>query len=139
MNELKVFTVPEANQILPRLIPILQDLKAKRDAILKLEVEIDLLELVQEKREKGAASAAVSQKVDEYTLRVNQFYKLSDALHETGCVLKDVDKGLVDFYSLYKGKIVYLCWKLGESEISHWHEIGSGFASRQPLEQVSEH
>src|SRR4051812_23216338 len=104
MNQLKVFTLKEANEILPRLIPMLQELRATREVILKLEVEIDTLEILSEEQtQQEGVSPAVSHKVEEYTKLVNRFYALIDEIHETGCVLKDVDIGLVDFYSLYKG------------------------------------
>jgi hypothetical protein len=55
-------------------------------------------------------------------------------IHETGCVVKDLDEGLVDFPSLRHGEEVYLCWKLGEEHIGYWHGLTEGFAGRKPLE-----
>ena len=63
--------------------------------------------------------------------------KLNEAvttIQETGCILKDLDQGLVDFPSLRGGEEVYLCWKLGEKRIAHWHGIEEGFSGRKPLE-----
>ncbi len=54
-------------------------------------------------------------------------------IQETGCVVKDLDQGLVDFPSLREGEEVYLCWKLGEARIEYWHGIDEGFAGRKPL------
>ena len=139
MNQLKVFSLKEANEVLPRLSPMLEELRASREVILKLEVEIDALEILSEKNSPENVSPAVSHKVEEYTRRVNRFYALIDEIHETGCVLKDVNTGLVDFYTLYKGKVVYLCWKVGEPEIGFWHDIGGGYATRQPLEAQTDH
>lgn len=134
MNQLKVFTVTEANKLLPQIASLIQEVQKKREQILSLEVEIDALELIHEKDENGF-SPVLNKKVENYARQVNQFYKLVEDIHALGCLLKDVDTGLVDFYSMYKGRVVHLCWKLGESEISHWHEVGSGFTSRQPLEK----
>lgn len=134
MNQLKVFTLKEANELLPRLIPLLQELRVTREVILKLEVEIDTLELLSEKNSNDGVSPQVSKKVEEYTKLVNRFYGLIDEIHETGCILKDVDMGLIDFYALYKGKVVYLCWRTGEPEVGFWHDIGGGYASRAPIE-----
>jgi len=47
--------------------------------------------------------------------------------------IKDFDQGLCDFPHLRGGKIVYLCWKKGESRIEWWHDVEAGFAGRQPL------
>ena len=137
MNQLKVFTLKEANEVLPRLTPMLQELRVTREVILKMEVEIDTLELLAENKSSEGVSPEVSRKVEEYTKLVNRFYALIDEIHETGCILKDVDMGLVDFYTLYKGKVVYLCWRAGEAEVGFWHDIGGGYSNRFPLEEKS--
>ena len=71
------------------------------------------------------------------TLREQAKEKVTQAIneiHETGCVVKDLDEGLVDFPSLRDGQEVYLCWKLGEERIGYWHGLTEGFAGRKPLE-----
>ena len=50
-----------------------------------------------------------------------------------GCLMKDVNTGLVDFLSIQEGREVYLCWKYGEPSVSHYHELHSGFSGRQPI------
>ncbi|NOT33672.1 MAG: DUF2203 domain-containing protein [Candidatus Eisenbacteria bacterium] len=55
------------------------------------------------------------------------------AIQRLGAVVKDLDRGLVDFYALSGDRLVFLCWRLGESEVSHWHSLDGGFSSRQPL------
>jgi len=57
-----------------------------------------------------------------------------DRIQETGCVVKDLDEGLVDFPSLMKGEEVFLCWKVGEERILYWHGLEEGFAGRKPLD-----
>jgi hypothetical protein len=54
-------------------------------------------------------------------------------LRQLGVELKDYFTGLVDFPCLMHGREVYLCWRLGESEVAHWHELEDGFAGRQKL------
>jgi hypothetical protein len=54
---------------------------------------------------------------------------------ETGCLVKDLDEGLVDFPTLRGGEEVYLCWKLGEEHIGYWHGIDEGFSGRKPLDE----
>lgn len=132
MEPMKIFTVEEANNFLPKLSVMLLELQKKRDAISALELEIDVAELVAEKDESGVAQS-LNGKVEEYNRAVNRFYGIIDEIHETGCVLKDVDLGLVDFYGYHKGRMVYLCWKMGEPQVSYWHEIGHGFIHRQPI------
>lgn len=59
-------------------------------------------------------------------------------IQETGCVVKDLDEGLVDFPSMRDGREVYLCWKLGERRIEYWHSMEEGFAGRKPLHEEPE-
>ncbi|HUU14007.1 MAG TPA: DUF2203 domain-containing protein [Terriglobia bacterium] len=57
-------------------------------------------------------------------------------IQSTGCVVKDLEEGLVDFPSLMKGEEVFLCWKLGEERILYWHGLEEGFAGRKPLDDT---
>ena len=56
-----------------------------------------------------------------------------EAILERGCELKDARTGLLDFRAVRDDRVVYLCWRQGESEIAYWHELEGGFAGRQPL------
>jgi hypothetical protein len=58
-----------------------------------------------------------------------------EAVLETGCLVKDLDIGLVDFPTLFRGEEVYLCWKLGENAIAFWHSEDEGFQGRKPIDQ----
>ena len=118
--------------MIPRLADLVRGLQKRREAMLALEVEIDTLELVAEKGEGGVA-ASLSAKVEEYSRLSNQLYSGVDQIHELGCFLKDVDLGLVDFCAVHQGHMVYLCWRLGEPSVGYWHEIGMGYACRQPI------
>lgn len=55
-------------------------------------------------------------------------------IEESGCLIKDLDIGLIDFPTLFRGDEVYLCWKLGEQGISFWHGTQEGFAGRKPID-----
>jgi hypothetical protein len=55
-------------------------------------------------------------------------------MEEIGIQIKDYGRGLIDFPSMKNGKVILLCWQLGEGdEVSWWHEVEAGFAGRQPL------
>jgi hypothetical protein len=58
-----------------------------------------------------------------------------EELQEIGCLVKDLDTGLVDFPTLFRGEEVYLCWKLGETGITYWHGVSEGFTGRKPIDQ----
>ena len=69
-----------------------------------------------------------------------EFFKLSynlyralDYLLERGVIVKDVENGIIDFYSFYEGREVLLCWRLGEDSIKYWHEINTGYKDRKPI------
>ena len=57
-----------------------------------------------------------------------------DMVHEFGCLVKDLDIGLLDFPTLYHGREVYLCWKLGEDRITFWHGVDEGFRGRKQID-----
>ena len=58
-----------------------------------------------------------------------------EEIQSTGCLIKDLDIGLVDFPTLFRGTEVYLCWKLGEPSIAFWHGVDEGFRGRKPIDQ----
>ena len=57
-----------------------------------------------------------------------------DRIQEIGCELKDLDTGLIDFPTYYRGEHVYLCWKLGEPKIGFWHSLDAGYRGRHPID-----
>lgn len=57
-----------------------------------------------------------------------------ESIHESGCEVKDLDMGLLDFPTLLRGEEVCLCWKLGEPEIRFWHGAHEGFRGRKPID-----
>jgi hypothetical protein len=64
--------------------------------------------------------------------------ELLDELSNVGVELKDFEVGLVDFIGRHDGRDVCLCWKLGEEQITHWHELNAGFAGRKPVSLLRE-
>lgn len=138
MNQLKVFTVEEANQMIPKLTEQITDLQKRQQELLIKEVEIDTLELLHSESEEEDPAPEVAQQIEIYNELVNQYYVLIDQVQGQGCFLKDAEAGLVDFYTLYQGRVVYLCWKLGEERVDHWHEVGRGYTYRQPIIQGDE-
>jgi hypothetical protein len=58
-----------------------------------------------------------------------------EKIEQMGVLVKDLDVGLVDFPTLYLGEEVYLCWRMDEKDIEHWHEVHEGFAGRKEIDQ----
>ncbi len=65
------------------------------------------------------------------------FFKELERLLQMGCIVKDLNAGLVDFYSNHKGKEIMLCWKIGEDRINYWHDISNGYSGRKPISMLS--
>ena len=57
-------------------------------------------------------------------------------LASSGCILRDLDLGLVDFYTMAKDRVVCLCWRRGEPCVTHWHPTDEGFSGRRPLAEL---
>lgn len=65
--------------------------------------------------------------------RKSAIVRLIHRIESFGCIVKDIDLGLLDFPSERDGKNVYLCWKAGEPEVGYWHGVDESFAQRKPL------
>jgi hypothetical protein len=86
----------------------------------------------------GGSMADRDSFVDEKKRRDSAARRLKDAIEQIqsfGCLIKDLDIGLIDFPSLYRGEEVYLCWKLGEDGINFWHGVSEGFGGRKPIDR----
>src|SRR3712207_2412799 len=131
----KIFTVGEANALLPVLRPLLENvlenirrLKAKSAIVIRSQqLDPEAPELMDRLRQ------------DEDIARLLQQVKLAvDEIHGFGCICKGVEQGLIDFPCMLGAEVVFLCWQLGEPAVSHWHRIEDGFAGRRALLDAEE-
>lgn len=129
----RLFTLDEANHLLPWLRERLAELDKLREALAQAQEQIG--EVHRKSRTNGAVSneqnAKLTQRTSESAER--QANAVIEAIMQQGIILRDPTRGLVDFPSVRYGREVYLCWLRDESGISHWHDIDTGFAGRQPL------
>ena len=128
VHRMKTFTIDQANRTLPLVRKIVQDIVdeyAQWQRLVKaLDVAAaapmrDAAELDRLQRDIQSAAATIDRYVGELT--------------ELGVKMSGPDVGLVDFPGEMEGRPVYLCWRLGEPAVAHWHEQDAGFAGRQPL------
>lgn len=70
-----------------------------------------------------------------YFALLMRFHVAARALTRAGVLIRDPLRGLLDFPARREGRIVYLCWRVGEPAIGHWHEVADGFAGRRPLDE----
>lgn len=134
-DRVKLFTLTEANDMLPVVRPILEELaEAKRGLD---GVNAALLRLSPKMRENGHRLEALGLE-DQMERLVDRLSRGIRDLEVMGIEIKDVDIGLIDFPSIHEGRVIYLCWRLGEVEIGYWHEITTGFAGRRPVSELAD-
>ena len=131
----KYFNVTEANATLPLLRSILRDVTA---LAVELKERHELLSRVQmpargHKPPGDAYAEELHEMQAEFERSRERMQEYVDELLRLGVELKDPYTGLVDFPSILDDHEVYLCWRLGEPEVAHWHELDAGFAGRRKL------
>ena len=125
MSEERRFTVEQANAAIGWVAERLERLRSAREQLNDEEAREALTESAP-----GNGGGEPGRVISE------AFLELRDALHElqgAGIVLRDLERGLVDFPAVRDGRDVYLCWEEGESEIGFWHDLDSGYGGRRPL------
>jgi len=137
----KAFTVQEVNALIPKIAVIFDDISALNKRMEEINADIESLltiwgdDLFDKENNDHAYYEA---KVKERNAIVKQMHMKIDEIHETGAIVKDIKKGLVDFYSVVQHGLVFLCWRPCESEIMFWHSIESGYPGRRPLSELLE-
>lgn len=131
----KIFTLGEAQTLLPVLRNLLraamdaqhrgEELDAELQRIITRilllgGVQLDPVQLARLKSDREKCSRAVKDAMNEITA--------------AGAQVKDLKQGLLDFPCLYEGRVVLLCWKMGEDAIEHWHGTEEGFAGRKKID-----
>ena len=133
MEKQKYFTVDEANQKIPWLEVQLQDIASLGKNIESLRLDLDNILRKGRRNGHGDTDHDVVENRKATEAAVDRLRNLAQEINASGIILKDSERGLVDFPTLLEGREVYLCWLLGENSIQFWHEIDAGFAGRQPL------
>ena len=117
---MRLFTLDEANALLPRIRPLVDELWEKRRELAIVQLEYEM----------RAVPRGHAPRIGE---RRDEIVRLIERIEHFGCIVKDIDLGLIDFPSARGGRTVYLCWRAGEPEIAYWHDLEGGFSARRPL------
>jgi hypothetical protein len=117
------FTLEEAEAMLPDLRTALERMRRARQVILRSA------ERVQDSVSGNGGGPEGREYADAVELLKSEVERLS----AEGVILRDVESGLVDFPAEREGRVVYLCWRLGEERVGYWHDIETGFPGRRPL------
>jgi hypothetical protein len=131
----KMFTLAEAQTLLPVLESLLK--KAQQAGTKAAELEVEFERLRQQIFLAGGTHIDVASTARRRAERDKALQETQDTLSEIdeiGVQVKDLDKGLLDFPCAMEGKTILLCWKLGEKEIGYWHSEEEGFAGRKPID-----
>ena len=124
----KYFTIEEAEKLLPGVERILRRTMRLNKALdLLSSIEIEVYDDDYENLRKITKANRQFHKLS------YEFYSNMEELEDMGCIVKDLDMGLIDFYHKFEGHDIFLCWKYGEKSIRFWHETDAGYMGRKPI------
>lgn len=129
------FTLKEAERLLAELEPLLR--KAISQNAEYSIVESEIQEFSQRVAMLGGAQVDRRRHLAQRGRRdalAAQLRESIETIQQSGCLIKDLDIGLLDFPTRYRGEEVYLCWRIGEPAIRHWHGIQEGFRNRKAID-----
>jgi hypothetical protein len=125
---MKIFSVEEANSLLPSVRPLVHRIQLAHTDILEERTEATRASESAERGGGGVNNGTT------YAANLMTMTETVAELEELGIQLKDFSRGLIDFPSLRDGRVVLLCWQLGEGDqLEWWHDMDAGFAGRTPL------
>jgi hypothetical protein len=134
-SDSRLFTLGEAEKARHELEPILLEAMELRRKMADLEAT--LLALTERIVRMGGVSipyAKAAETRQAHDRTAESLQDLLDRIHSTGCLVKDLDVGLLDFPSRLDNQDVYLCWRLGEDRIRFYHRQDEGFSGRRPID-----
>lgn len=132
--EMRYFTLGEATDLLPQLTDLVGALRRLRDDAVVKKAQVDLL---WQRLEGGEpVLTAIGEGQRELDALSTRLISKAEEIESTGCILRDLEIGLVDFPFRGRADTVFLCWRVGEPAILFWHGTDEGYAGRKPIEQL---
>ena len=125
-TSIRYFTLEEAQALLPEMEPLMAQIQREKQI-----VDAKFREWETAERNGKTLDAVILRGQIEFLAK--DVEDTIEEIHEHGCILKDIDQGLIDFPARVNGKEAYLCWKVGESSIQFWQGLGEGFSGRKPV------
>jgi len=129
----RLFTIEQANAMLPLVRAITSDLANLGKDVMERRHRLALVAAGRNFKSGDPYADELAQMQAELERDQQKLLDYVAELRELGVEPKGAIEGLVDFPSEQDGRIVFLCWRLGEPEVLHWHDLEAGFAGRQPL------
>lgn len=134
-EEPKLFSVSEAERLRAQLEPVLIEAIESRRKMAEAEEQLSSLS---ERIQRSGGMQVSYERTAKMRMERNRFEDMVreavERIHETGCLVKDLDMGLLDFPARINDEDVYLCWRLGEDRIRFYHRQDEGFSRRKPLD-----
>jgi hypothetical protein len=125
----RIFTLEHANRTLPLVQRVVADMVRQYKKVDALEERCHI-------RRPSVSSEVQANLCRQYETELEKLREFTAELTAIGCEIKDWRMGLIDFAAVREGRVVELCWKLGEPRIEFWHEVGAGFQNRQPIDEA---
>ena len=123
----KYFEIEGAEELLPQIEKILR-------RTIRLNKALELLSSIEiEVYDDYSNLRRITKSNKQFHKLSYEFYSNIEQLEDMGCLIKDLETGLIDFYHKFEGRDIFLCWKLGEKNIKFWHEVDTGFMGRKPI------
>ncbi|MGH9723858.1 MAG: DUF2203 domain-containing protein [Candidatus Acidiferrales bacterium] len=134
-EEPKMFSVSEAERLRAQLEPVLIEAIESRRKMAEAEEHLSSLA---ERIQRSGGMQISYERTARMRMERNRFedmvHEAVQRIHDTGCLVKDLDMGLLDFPARINDEDVYLCWRLGEDRIRFYHRQDEGFSRRKPLD-----
>lgn len=125
----RLFSPSEANELIPRLEVLMRELQLEAGRLRTTVADLT-------RADHDLAGADFTQLMElspELREIANRMADMAAQIESFGCILKDIEQGLVDFPFDTEGEVAFLCWQYGEAHVIAWHTVEGGFASRRPL------
>jgi hypothetical protein len=133
--KLTVFSLTEANRVVTEVRPQLERLVGAKQEYDRTQSRIEVLALALAGAGKDNPDRIELHGLQDSRTRLgNEIAAGIQSIQRHGCLVKDLDRGLLDFYAISGDRLIFLCWHLGEAEVNHWHTLEGGFGARQPLD-----
>ncbi len=132
----RVYTVDEIDALVPVLEEKFVEMDELRARIKASKIRADAIEIIwgeQIHRKDCPDHGEFQHYLDELRGLEERFQKIVASFSEYGATVKGLEPGLLDFYGLRDGRLVFLCWRRGESRCEYWHHVDAGFSGRQPI------
>ena len=134
---IRLFGIEEANGLLPTIRPEIEVLVRSKKELDRMQRRIEAVSMALSGATSGNSDVKVRRELVQRRVKLAEAMKAGlERVQRHECLVKDLDKGLVDFYALAGDRLIFLFWQLGEPEILHWHTLEGGFSARQPLDRT---